>query len=106
LLEELRTTIRKAAPKAEEGISYGMPSYKQNGILVYFAGYTNHIGFYPTGSGISAFTNEIKHYKTSKGTIQFPLDKPIPKTLVTKIVKYRVHINEEKKNKKTGVKSK
>ena len=93
----LRNTILKAAPNAEECISYGMPAYKQNGILVYFAGYTNHIGFYPTGSGIQAFKAEIRNYKWSKGTIQFPIDRPLPLSLISAIVKHRVQENEQKK---------
>lgn len=94
LLEQLRSLIKKAAPKAEEVISYQMPAYKYNGMLVYFAGYAKHIGFYPTGKGIEAFKDEITSYKTSKGTIQFPLNKKLPVTLITKIVKYRVKENE------------
>lgn len=96
LLEQMRSIIKKAAPKAEEVISYQMPAYKYNGVLVYFAGYAKHIGFYPTGRGIEAFKEEISSYKTSKGTIQFPLNKKLPVTLITKIVKYRVKENEEK----------
>lgn len=89
-LIQIRETIRKAAPKAEEVISYGMPAYKQNGILVYFAGYKKHIGFYPTGMGISAFKDELEGYVFSKGAIQFPLDKKLPLTLIRKIVKFRI----------------
>lgn len=100
LLEELRNTIRKAAPEAEECISYGMPAFRQNGILVYFAGYKNHIGFYPTGSGIAAFQNEITDYKTSKGTIQFPLDNPLPVDLIVRITKFRIEENKLKIKKK------
>jgi len=96
LLEQIRTTIRKAAPKAEEVISYGMPAYKLNGMLVFFAGYKNHIGFYPTGSGITAFKKEVSVFKTSKGTVQFPLDKKPPLGLITKIVKFKVKENSEK----------
>jgi uncharacterized protein YdhG (YjbR/CyaY superfamily) len=95
--EELRDIIRQAAPKAEEMISYNMPAYKLNGILVYFAAYKGHIGFYPAGkSGIDAFSDQLEGYKTSKGTIQFPLDKPIPRTLVRNIVKFRINENNEK----------
>ncbi len=93
LLAQMRATIRKAAPKAEEGIGYQMPAYKLNGVLVYFAGYKNHIGFYPTGSSIAHFQKEIAAYKTSKGTIQFPLDKPLPLQLIQKIVAYRAKEN-------------
>jgi uncharacterized protein YdhG (YjbR/CyaY superfamily) len=94
-LEQLRAAIKKAAPKAEEVISYGMPAYKLNGMLVYFAGYKSHIGFYPTPSGIEAFKKELSVYKGAKGSVQFPLDKTLPLPLVTKIVKFRVAINAE-----------
>lgn len=96
ILETIRTTIRKAAPKAEESISYGMPGYKLHGALVYFGGYKNHIGFYAIPSGIAAFEKELSAYKVSKGTVQFPIDKKIPLSLITKIVKYRVKENQEK----------
>ncbi len=89
-LERLRETIRKAAPKAQEVISYRMPAFKQNSVLVYFAVFKTHIGFFPTPSGVANFQKELKGYKTSKGTIQFPLDEPLPLDLVTKIVKFRV----------------
>jgi uncharacterized protein YdhG (YjbR/CyaY superfamily) len=88
-LEVLRNAIKQAAPKAMEVISYNMPAFRQHGVLVYYAAYKAHIGLYPTGSPIKAFTEELEGYKTSKGAIQLPLDKPIPKTLVKKIVKYR-----------------
>lgn len=96
LLQQMRNTITKAAPKAEEAISYGMPTFKLQGNLVHFAGYKNHIGFYPAPSGIEAFAAELKKYKTSKGAIQFPIDEKLPLTLVTKIVKFRVKENEAK----------
>jgi uncharacterized protein YdhG (YjbR/CyaY superfamily) len=103
LLLQLRSLIHKAAPKAEEGISYGMPAYKYMGPLVYFAGYAKHVGLYATPSGNKAFAKELAGYKTSKGTIQFPLDKKLPATLITKLVKFRVKENEAtaavKKNK-------
>jgi uncharacterized protein YdhG (YjbR/CyaY superfamily) len=95
-LETLRATIRKAAPKAEEAISYMMPTFKLNGNLVHFAGYKSHIGFYPGAAGITSFLKELKGYETSKGTVQFPLDKPLPLKLVTTIVKFRVEQNMEK----------
>jgi len=105
LLEEIRQTIKKAAPKAEEVISYSMPAFKQNGVLVYFAGYKNHIGFYPTSSGIKNFQKEISSYKNSKGAVQFPLDKKLPLALITKIVKFRVKEDAEKaKLKKSSAK--
>ncbi len=101
LLQQMRNIISKAAPKAAEVISYGMPAYKQEGALVYFAGYKQHIGFYPTSSGIRNFTKEIAAYKNSKGAVQFPLDKPLPAKLITQIVQFRVAENKEKaKNKK------
>jgi len=96
LLEQLRGIIRKAAPQAQEAISYGMPAFKQNGMLVFFAAWKNHIGFYPTSSGIKAFKKDLSPFEVSKGTVQFSLDKPLPKGLVTKIVKFKVKENLEK----------
>jgi uncharacterized protein YdhG (YjbR/CyaY superfamily) len=90
LLSELRKTIKAAAPEAEEVISYNMPAYKQNGILVFFAGYKNHIGFYPTASGILNFRKEIEKYTWSKGAVQFPITDKLPVTLIRQIVKFRV----------------
>ena len=90
LLNQVRATIKKAAPKSVEVISYGMPAFKQNKVLVYFAIGKNHIGFYPTPKPIVVFSKELAGYKTSKGAIQFPLDKKIPLTLISKITKYRV----------------
>ena len=95
-LERLRLTIKKAAPKAEEEISYMMPAYKFQGVLVYFGAYQNHIGFYPTGSGISAFKKELSVYEGSKGTVRFPIDKPLPLMLIKKIVRFRLKKNEQK----------
>ena len=98
-LEKFRRVIRESVPKAEETTSYGMPAFKLNGrILVYFAGWKSHIGFYPAGhSAIEAFEKELSSYKQSRGTVQFPLDKPIPFDLVRKIVKFRVKETESKK---------
>lgn len=96
LLEKLRETIRKAAPDAEECISYAMPAYKLSGMLVYFAGYVGHIGFYPGAAGIAEFLDEITQYKHAKGSVQFPLDKPLPVKLITKIVKFRRQQNLER----------
>lgn len=96
LLNEVRKAIQEAAPDAEEYIGYGMPAYKLNGPVAYFAGYEHHIGFYPTGSGIAAFTKEIQKYKNSKGAVQFPLDKPIPVALIKRMVKFKVKENIEK----------
>jgi uncharacterized protein YdhG (YjbR/CyaY superfamily) len=101
ILEGLRETIRRAAPQARERISYNMPAYDLNGVLVYFAGYKAHIGFYPTGSGIAAFQKDIAGYESSKGAIRFPLDHPLPNTLITRIVKYRLKENLEKAKRKT-----
>ncbi len=89
-LEQVRATIRKAAPDAEETISYSMPAFKQKKIVVYFAAFNNHIGLFPTASGIEAFKNEFSDYKWSKGAVQFPLDKPMPLDLISRIVKFRV----------------
>jgi uncharacterized protein YdhG (YjbR/CyaY superfamily) len=93
LLRQMRKCIREAAPGAQEMISYGMPAYKLDGVLVYFAGYEKHIGFYPTASGVRNFIKELGRYKTSKGAIQFPLTEPIPAALVQKIVTARVKEN-------------
>ncbi len=104
MLQKLRATIKAAAPKAEELISYMMPAYKYHGVLVYFGGYKNHIGFYPTGSGIEAFKKELSVYKGSKGAVQFPLDKPLPLALIKQIVKFRVLMNLEKEQLKKAKK--
>ncbi len=96
LLQQMRDAIIKAAPGAEEVISYQMPAYKYSGILVYFGAFKNHIGFYPTASGIEAFENELSTYKSSKGAVQFPLDKPLPLSLIARIVQYRLKQNREK----------
>ena len=95
-LRLMRNLIRKAAPNAEEYISYGMPAYKLNGILVYFAAFKNHIGLYATPSGHSAFENELSKYKSGKGSVQFPHDQPLPQGLISKIVKFRVKENTER----------
>ncbi len=95
-LEQIRSLISKAAPKAEECISYGIPTFKLEGNLVHFSGYKNHIGFYPGAGGIATFKKELSVYKGAKGSVQFPLDKPLPASLITKIVKFRVKQNTEK----------
>jgi uncharacterized protein YdhG (YjbR/CyaY superfamily) len=97
ILEQLRQTIRKCAPKAEETISYQMPAFRQKRILVYFAAFKNHIGFYPTPSGIEKFRKELSGYEVSKGTIKFRIDKPVPFDLIEKIVKFRVKEVSQKK---------
>lgn len=89
-LRQLRKAILSAAPGAEETISYGMPAFKLKGVLVYFAAYKNHIGFYPTSSGIRAFRKDLSEYKCSKGAVQFPIDEPLPYPIIRKIVKFRV----------------
>ena len=104
LLQQVRSVVIKAAPGAEEVISYGMPAYKKDGMLVFFAGYNKHIGFYPTPSGIVNFKKELAGYTCSKGAIQFPIDKPMPLKLVTSIVKFRLAENKEKTALKTAKK--
>jgi uncharacterized protein YdhG (YjbR/CyaY superfamily) len=96
ILQQIRATIKAAAPEAEEVISYGMPAYKLNGALVYFAGYKNHIGFYATPNGHEAFEKELSKYKQGKGSVQFPIDEPLPLDLITRIVKFRVAQNLER----------
>jgi len=96
LLKQVRSTIKKAAPKAEEMISYMMPAYKYHGALVYFGGYEHHIGFYPGAAGVANFKKEIEGYKYAKGSIQFPLDEPLPLKLISKIVTFRVNENLKK----------
>ena len=93
ILEKVRTTIREAAPAAEETISYQIPTFKLKGHLVHFAGYKRHIGFYPTPSGIEKFKNELSSFKGAKGSVNFPLGKPIPYDLVAEIVRFRVNEN-------------
>lgn len=94
LLKQVRATIRKAAPKAEEYIGYGMPAYKLNGKpLVYFSGYKGHIGFYATPTGHKEFKIELSKYKQGKGSVQFPIDEPMPLKLIERIVKFRVKEN-------------
>lgn len=95
-LKELRQIIRKNAPRAEEVISYGMPAYKYNGMLAYFAVAKEHYGFYAMPGAIKKFADKLKAYGTSKGTIRFPLDKPLPKKLIADIIKFRVKENEQK----------
>lgn len=96
-LSALRKAIRSAAPAAEERISYMMPGYYLNGPLVYFGGFADHVGFFPTSLGVKSFKKELASYKTSKGTVRFPHDKPIPLALVKKIVKLRLKQNTAKK---------
>lgn len=93
ILEKIRATIQAAAPDAEETISYRMPTFTLSGNLVHFAAFKKHIGFYPAPSGIAKFKKELSAYKGAKGSVQFPLDKPIPLGLIRKIVKFRVKEN-------------
>ena len=103
-LQELRKTIKAAAPEAQEKISYQMPAFDLKGNLVWFAAFKNHIGFYPMPSGIQAFKKEFSVYEGSKGAIRFPLDKPFPLKLVSKVVKFRVAENLKKAEMKSGKK--
>ena len=96
ILEILRNTIRKAAPEVEEKISYQIPTFVLNGNLVHFAAFKNHIGFYPTPSAIEAFNKDLSGYQIAKGSVQFPLNQPLPLPLIAEIVKYRVKENVEK----------
>jgi uncharacterized protein YdhG (YjbR/CyaY superfamily) len=102
ILETIRTTIRKAAPDAEEIISYRMPAFRQNGILVYFAAFKKHIGLFPPVSGDPAIEKAIAPYAGPKGNLQFPLDAPIPYKLIERIVKFRVKQNRDKEISKAG----
>jgi len=97
ILEELRQTIQNSAPDAKEATSYQIPTFKLNGNLVHFAAFKNHIGFYPASSAIKAFKKELSDYEVSKGTVKFPMNKPIPFDLVRKMVSYRVKENLDKK---------
>jgi len=100
ILEEIRKTIHEAAPNAKEKISYSMPAFEQNGIVVYFAAFKNHIGFYALPSSNEKFKQVLSKYKSGKGSVQFPLNQPMPFDLITEIVKFRVNENLEKvKNK-------
>jgi uncharacterized protein YdhG (YjbR/CyaY superfamily) len=97
LLQQIRDIIRKAAPDAEEALKYRMPTFVLNENLVHFAGFEKHIGFYPTPSGIEAFKRELAGYKSAKGSVQFPLDEPVPFDLIKKMVEFRVKETWEKK---------
>lgn len=96
ILEQVRQAIKKSAPEAQETINYQIPTFKLNGNLVHFAAFKNHIGFYPAPSGLKTFKKELSDYKSSKGSVQFPIDKPIPVSLISKIVKYRAKENSSK----------
>ena len=93
ILEHVRATVREAAPDAQEAIRYAMPTFILNGNLIYFAAFKNHIGFYATPTGHEAFKKDLSGYKTGKGSVQFPLDEPMPVELIIRIVKFRVEQN-------------
>jgi uncharacterized protein YdhG (YjbR/CyaY superfamily) len=101
ILQALRATIKAAAPDADEKISYQMPTFALKGNLVHFAAHKNHIGFYPTPSGIEAFKQELSIYEGAKGSIKFPIEEPLPLDLIRKIVKFRVAENLNKAERKT-----
>lgn len=104
LLQELRATIKAAAPDAEEKISYQIPTFALKGNLVHFAAFKQHIGFYPTSNGTQAFSKELSIYEGSKGTVRFPLEKPLPLKLISKIVEFRVTANLQKAKAKSSKK--
>jgi uncharacterized protein YdhG (YjbR/CyaY superfamily) len=104
VLQQLRMAIKQTAPQSTETISYGMPAFKQNKVLVYYAVNKNHIGFYPTSEPIKVFEKELSGFKTSKGAIQFPLGKPLPLSLITKIVNFRVEADLNYERPKTNKK--
>jgi uncharacterized protein YdhG (YjbR/CyaY superfamily) len=101
-LKELRNVIKELAPEAQEKISYRMPAYFLNGNLVYFAGYAKHIGFYPGANGIEAFKNELSKYKYAKGSVQFPIEEPLPVRLIKRIVKFKLEENCKKRKRNKG----
>ena len=106
VLQQFRKIIKAAAPKAEEVISYGMPAFKQGSVLVYFAAMKEHYGFYPTSKPMEVFKDKLKPYKTSKGAIQFLVDKPLPEKLITEIVKYRLKEVADNEKQKQLIKTK
>jgi uncharacterized protein YdhG (YjbR/CyaY superfamily) len=97
LLRDIRRVIREAAPEAQETIKYAMPTFTMNGNLIHFAAYKNHIGLYPAPAGIAAFKAELSEYKGAKGSVQFPLDKPMPFDLISRIVHFRIRQNSARK---------
>ena len=107
ILNAVRATVKAAAPQAEESISYGMPGYKFNGPVAYFGGYEKHIGFYATPNAHEKFKQDLSKYKQGKGSVQFPIDEPVPLGLITKMVKFRMKHNAEVAKAKTkGIKMK
>lgn len=105
IMAEIRKVIHEAAPGATERISYQIPGFYLNGMLVWFGGFKHHIGFYPTGEGIEAFKDELSGFKTSKGAVQFPLDKPIPYELIKRMVNHRVEVTTHKQDRDSGATS-
>ncbi len=105
ILQKVRTTIREAAPEAQETINYAIPTFTLKGNLVHFAGFKSHIGFYPTPTGIAKFKAELAAYESAKGSVKFPLEKPIPYELIREIVKFRVQENFERAEAKKTKKS-
>lgn len=106
ILQKIRLIIREAAPEAKEKISYQMPTFELHGNLVHFAAFKNHIGFYPTPSGVEAFEAELAPYVTAKGSIQFPLNQPMPYDLIEKIVHFRINENKQEAEAKKAKKKK
>ena len=102
ILQQIRRTIHEAAPEATEAISYQMPTFKLNGNLVHFGAFKNHIGFYPVPSGMAAFEEELAAYKQGKGSVQFPLNKPMPLDLIRRIVEFRVQESKAAKAARGG----
>lgn len=101
-LKEMRAVVRKAAPKAQEDIRYGLAAVSYDKGIVMYGAFKNHIGFYPTPSAVNAFKKDLARYKTAKGSIQFPLDMPLPASLIRKITLFRVKESEPKKTKRVG----
>ena len=106
ILTTLRKVIKETAPEATEKISYQMPTFAMQGNLVHFAAFTKHIGFYPAASGVAAFTDKLVEYKTYKGAIQFPIDKPLPYELISEIIRFRVDENRKRAEDKLKIKKK
>ena len=104
ILNKIRATIKKAAPQAQEAISYQIPAFKQNGNLIHFAAYDSHIGVYPAPRGVDKFKKDVARYGSGKATLKFPLDEPVPYDLITRIVEFRVKQNSEKPKSKAAAK--
>lgn len=100
ILEQIRATVKKAAPEADETIKYEMPTFTLKGNLIHFAAFKNHIGFYPIPKGNEELTKDLLVYRAAKGTLRFPIDKPIPLELISRVVKFRVKENQEKRKTK------